>query len=102
MPPGGLWELQWVLHVQFALHRYFSGKLNVFYYDQTITSTYTVVICVRLQWLRVLNKNIVFKATQVSASHLFCLSRELLQMTDLFLIMIQYGLKVAYPGQEKK
>ena len=31
--------------VQFAMHRYFSGKLNVFYYYQTITSTYTVVMC---------------------------------------------------------
>ena len=48
------------------------------YYYQTITSTYTVVICVGLQRLRALNKNIVFKASQVSASHLFCLSRELL------------------------
>ena len=67
-----------MLHVPFALHRYFSGKLNMFCYYQTITSTYTVVICVRLQLLRVLNENIVFKATQVSASHLFCLSRELL------------------------
>ena len=67
-----------MLHVQFAMHRYFSGKLNVFYYYRTITSTCTVVICVRLQRLRVLNKNIVFKATQVSALHLFRLSRELL------------------------
>ena len=67
-----------MLHVQFALHRYFSGKLNVFYYCQTITFTYIAVICVRLQRLTVLNKNIVFKATQVSASHLFCLFRELM------------------------
>ena len=57
----------------------------MFYYYQAITSTYSVVICVRLQRLRVLNKNIVFKATQVFASHLFCLSRELLSMTDLLL-----------------
>ena len=34
-----------MLHVQFALHGYFSEKLNVFYYYQTITSTYTVVMC---------------------------------------------------------
>ena len=66
-----------MLHVQFAMYRYFSGKLNVFYYYQSITSTKTVVICVRLQRLRVLNKYIILKATQVSASHLFCLSREL-------------------------
>ena len=49
MHPGGLSVLQSVLHVQFARNRYLSGKLNVFYDYQTMTSTYPVVICVRLQ-----------------------------------------------------
>ena len=37
---GGLWGLQCMLHVQFATHRHFSGKLNVFHYYQAITFTY--------------------------------------------------------------
>ena len=82
MHPGGLSVLQSVLHVQFAMHRYLSGKLNVFYYYQTMTSTYPVVICVRLQCLRVLNKNIVFKATQVSASHYFVLFIQRITVDD--------------------
>ena len=36
---GGLWGLQCTLHVQFATHRHFSGKINVFHYYQTITFT---------------------------------------------------------------
>ena len=39
---SGLWGLQCVLHhiVQFATHRHFSGKLNVFHHYQAITFTY--------------------------------------------------------------
>ena len=64
----------YVLHVQFAMHRHFSGKLNVFF-----AISLSLLFSIRLQLLTKKNiKYIVFKATQVSASHLFFLSRDLL------------------------
>ena len=60
-----------MLHVQFATHRLFSGKLNVFHYYRTITFTYyqalglhsknrfwypVITVILKLQWNRKIKK----------------------------------------------